>query len=178
LSTFQVKLTGPGLTLDREITEELANRISMLVLSGGKSDGAANKETGAGGKPGGGAQNPADTSVKGKSAREYLLSVPSAKKHPQQMTVIGHYLLETTGKDNFSLDDLKAGFDKAKEPVPKNPSRDLAAAIKKGWIASKANDDKSLYVTSSGLSTIQTGFPKGKRQRKSKKKQAAPTKAK
>jgi hypothetical protein len=176
LTAFQLKLTGPGLTLDREIPEDLANRITMLVFSGGKSDGATNKETGGGGQSGAGALNAGNTAVKGQSAREYLMSVPSAKEHPQQMTVIGHYLTETTGKDSFSLDDLRAGFDKAKEPVPKNPTRDLAAAIKKGWIASQANDDKSLYVTSSGLQAIQTGFPKGKRQRMKKKAAAAKSK--
>jgi hypothetical protein len=181
LSGFQLKLTGPGLTLDKEITEDLANHITMLVVTGGKAE-TAFKGAGAGGGNGpggaGGSGNPTDTGVKGKSAREYLLSVPQAKKHPQQMTVIGHYLTETTGNDGFTLEDLKSGFDKAKEPVPKNPNRDLAAAIKRGWIASKSDDDKSLYVTSSGLSAIQTGFPKGKRQRKNKKKKASAAKAK
>jgi hypothetical protein len=35
---YHLKLTGPGLSLDKEVPEELANRITLLVLSGGKSD--------------------------------------------------------------------------------------------------------------------------------------------
>ena len=35
---YQFKLTGPGLSLEKEVSEEIANRITLIVLSDGKPD--------------------------------------------------------------------------------------------------------------------------------------------
>ena len=168
---YQIKLTGPGLSLDKELSEELANRITLLVLSGGKSD-----QQPTGGKGGSGSSATSATAIGAKSIREYLLA-SKATKIPQQMTVIGHYLLESQqGKENFTMAELKKGFGDAKESVPANPNRDIASAIRRGWVAQREKD--SYYVTGTGMQAIEGGFPKGTRRRRRKNKKASPAKTK
>jgi len=158
---YQVKLTGPGLSVDKELSEELAHRIAMLVLSGGKTETPELKSKDF--------AIPPNASVKGKSIREYLLET-KATKIPQQMTAIGHYLLETQpGKKSFTLADLEKGFGDAKESVPGNPHRDVAQAIKNGWIASRPDEKDSYYVTGTGITAIDSKFPKVKHKRRKKK---------
>lgn len=169
---YQIKLTGPGLSLDKEIPEDLANRITLIVLSGGKSDQQpASSEGGAGAGTAGSA-----AAIGGRSVREYLLA-SKATQIPQQMTVIGHYLLDTQqGKETFSMAELKKGFGDAKESVPTNPNRDIGRAIRSGWIAPREKD--RYYVTGTGMTAIESGFPKKtrKRRRKNRKTSAAKTK--
>jgi len=164
-AAYQLKLTGPGLSLDKEVSEELANRITLLVLSGGKSD---QQPSGGTGGAGAGATGGAGVGVAGKSVSEYLIA-SKATKIPQQMTVIGHYLLETEpGKQNFTMAELSKGFGDAKESPPANKHRDIGSAIKRGWIAPRGKD--AYYVTSTGITAIGNGFPKVPRKRRLKKK--------
>jgi hypothetical protein len=168
---YQLKLTGPGLSLEKDVSEEIANRITLLVLSGGKIEQSpAGKGSGI---------DPASSGTKGavgnKSVREYL-QASNAKKIPQQMTVIGHHLLETHQKDAFSMEELLKGFSDAKESPPKNPNRDINTAIKRGWIALRQKD--SYYVTSTGMKAIDDGFPEEPRKRRKKKAKSVAAKTK
>jgi hypothetical protein len=158
---YQVKLTGPGLSVDKELPEELAHRIAMLVLSGGKLETPDLKPKELVQKP--------NTSIHNQSIREYLQET-KATKIPQQMTVIGNYLLETqSGKKSFTIADIEKGFGDAKESVPGNPHRDIGKAIKTGWIASRPDEKDSYYVTGTGLTAITNKFPKSKQKRRKKK---------
>ena len=65
------------------------------------------------------------------------------------------------------MEELLKGFSDAKESPPKNPSRDINAAIKRGWIALRQKG--SYYVTSTGIKEIEDGFPKEPRRRRRKK---------
>src|SRR5262249_17996407 len=127
---YQIKLTGHGLSLEREIPEDLASRITMIVLSGGKSDQPPADSRGGAGRGGAGfGGSGSGTAVGGKSIRE-VLNASKATQITQQMTVLGHYLLETeSGKETFSMAELKKGFENAKEPFGKNPTRDINKAI-------------------------------------------------
>jgi len=157
---YQIKLTGRGFSLDREISEDLANRIAMIVLSGGQSE-----QPPAGGRGGAGSGGAGSTTaVGGKSIREYL-NATAATQITQQMAAIGHYVIEgESGKKIFSMAELKKGFENAKQPFPKNPNRDINKAIKLGWIALKDKD--SYYVTATGIQAIEDKFPKEKRRRR------------
>lgn len=167
-SGYQIKLVGPGLSVDKDLSEDLANRIAMLVLSGGKLETPD--------LPSKDLVQKTKSSMKNKSIREYLLET-KATKIPQQMTVVGHYLLETQpSKESFTLADLTKGFEDAKETVPGNPHRDIAAAIKKGWIAPRTGEKDSYYVTGTGQTAIDSAFPKTKLKRRRKKKPATKTK--
>lgn len=169
---YQLKLTGPGLSLEKEVSEEIANRITLLVLSGGKPEQQFPAGKGSGTDP---TASRTRSAVGNKSVREYL-QASNAKKIPQHMTVIGHYLLETQQKDTFSMEELLKGFSDAKESPPKNPNRDINTAIKRGWIALRQKD--SYYVTSTGMKAIEDGFPKESRKRRKKKVKSVSTKTK
>jgi len=169
---YQLKLTGPGLSLEKEVAEEIANQITLLVLSGGKPQTQSPASKGLGTDP---AASSTKMAVGNKSVREYLLA-SNARKIPQQMTVIGHYLLETQRKDTFSMAELLEGFSNAKESPPKNPNRDINTAIRDGWIALRQKD--SYYVTSTGMKAIEDGFPKKSRKRRRTNKKPTPAKTK
>jgi hypothetical protein len=160
---YQLKLTGAGLSLEKEVSEEIANRITLLVLSGGKTEQQPPPGKGPGNSP---TDSRTKSPVGNMSVREYL-QASNATKIPQQMTVIGHYLLETQQKDTFSMEELIKGFSDAKESSPKNPNRDINTAIKRSWIALRQKD--SYYVTSTGMRTIEGGFPKDPRRRRRNK---------
>lgn len=164
---YQLKLTGPGLSLEKEVAEEIANQITLLVLSGGKPEQQSTTGRGLGTDP---TASSTKTAVGNKSVREYL-QASNAQKIPQQMTVIGHYLLETKRKDTFSMEELLKGFGDAKESPPKNPNRDINTAIRDGWIALRQKD--SYYVTSTGMKAIEDGFPKKSRKRRRTRKKTS-----
>jgi hypothetical protein len=164
---YQLKLTGPGLSLDKAVPEELANQIVRFVLSGGAEalvlDGSKSaSDSGAGSKSGIGNAS---------SIGEYL-SRSKARKNPQKMTAIGQYL-HLQKKETFSIDDLLKGFSDAKESRPKNPHRDISSAIRSNWIALREKD--AYYVTSSGTTAIQNGFPKEPRRSRKKSRRKAAT---
>lgn len=170
LEKYHVKLDGPGLSLEKEVSEELANRITLLVLSDGKSELRSPSGNGGSADPGG---SETKIALGNKSVGEYLLA-SSAKKIPQQMTVIGHYILAKLNKQHFSLEELRKGFSDAKESPPRNPHRDINIAIKRGWIA--LGDKDSYYVTGTGMKAIEERFPRAARKRKKRK--AKPTSTK
>jgi hypothetical protein len=169
-SEYKLKLTGPGLTLDKDVSEELANRITLLVLGDGKSELQSLPNRGGGTDP---AIPAAKIAVGKTSVGEYLLA-SGAHKIPQKMTVIGQYILETLKKDNFSMAELLKGFSDARESAPKNQHRDIDSAIKSRWIASGKKD--SYYVTSTGMKAIAEHFPKKARRDKGKKRKPASAK--
>ena len=81
---YQLKLTGPGLSLEKEVSEEIANQITLLVLAGGKPEQQFPAGKGSGTDP---TVSRTKSVVGNQSVREYLLA-SDAKRIPQQMTVI------------------------------------------------------------------------------------------
>jgi hypothetical protein len=178
-----IKLTGTGLSLDRKISQDLANRIVMLVLSGGKQD-PGDRGTGGSGGSGGNVVSqfqdqaattraqaaPGQTS----SLSEYL-NQHAAQKTPQRITGIGQYYQVNTEKNYFTKAELDTGFEDAKVRPPKNLHRDIGLTIRKGWIAPKQGQTKAYYVTGTGEAAIANNFAgdrKGGRKKRGKGKKA------
>jgi hypothetical protein len=170
-----IKLTGTGLTLDRKISQDLANRIVMLVLSDGKQDVVER-----GGGDGGGplpSPDQATAATKAQAApgrttslSEYL-NQHSVQKTPQRIAAIGQYYQVNTKKSYFTRAELETGFEDARVKVPKNINRDLGLTINKGWIAPKQGQAKAYYVTGTGETAIANNFAgdrKGGRRKKKK----------
>src|SRR5215467_5289172 len=108
-----IKLTGTGLSLDRKISQDLANRIVMLVLSGGQQDAGDNGALGGDGAP---ALNAPATAARVHAApgrttslSEYL-NQHTAQKTPQRITAIGQYYQANTKKSYFTKAELETGF--------------------------------------------------------------------
>ncbi len=92
------------------------------------------------------------------SARE-ALDLSGAKTNPEKIVALGQYVLQDGG-ETFKVEDVKAQFRRARETAPSNFSRDLALAVKEGWIAQGDSDD--YYVTNKikGIFDGDCKFPK------------------
>jgi hypothetical protein len=93
------------------------------------------------------------------SARE-ALDLSGAKTNPEKIVALGQYVLQDGG-ETFKVEDVKAQFRRARETAPGNFSRDLAVAVKEGWIAQGDGDE--YYVTNKiqGIFDGDFKFPKG-----------------
>lgn len=93
------------------------------------------------------------------SARE-ALDLSEAKTNPEKIVALGQYVLQDGG-ETFKVEDVKAQFRRARETAPGNFSRDLAVAVKEGWIAQGDGDE--YYVTNKiqGIFDGDFKFPKG-----------------
>jgi hypothetical protein len=92
------------------------------------------------------------------SARE-ALDLSGAKTNPEKIVALGQYVLQDGG-ETFKVEDVKAQFRRARETSPGNFSRDLAVALKEGWIAE--GDGGEYYITNKiqGIFDGDFKFPK------------------
>lgn len=92
------------------------------------------------------------------SARE-ALDLSGAKTNPEKIVALAQYVLQDGG-ETFKVEDVKAQFRRARETAPGNFSRDLAIAVKEGWIAQGDGDE--YYVTNKiqGIFDGDFKFPK------------------
>lgn len=147
-AVFKVTIEGDGLAIVREIDANALRRVLHVVLGGNDAlDATLNGRAGPQTEP----------SVPQTSLREFL-TASGAKRHPDKMVAIGHYMELHEGRSGFSKDDIKARFRSAGEAPPGNFPRDFAIALKSGWIAEDAKNPGQLYVTRSGQSAIEDHF--------------------
>jgi len=173
---FTLKMSGNGLSIDKEISEQLAHEIAVFVLSEGKFEpNTFRRQHGQRAAPPGqhGAKRPHGT-----SPQEFLQQT-GAKNGEQKITALGSYLLASaSGKRSFSQDELREAFESAKEKVPGNLSRDINKSIRSGWIARVTGEKDAYYVTSSGSAAMNGQFPKASKKRKKAKKKSSTVKTK
>lgn len=153
---FKIVITGPGVEIEKEISNDLATRLITGLLSGNimktlePSNGATSDEI----LESGNAQPKGRPKM---SVREYL-DETNAKRNPDKLTAIGSYLTELEQRPDFSKDDVKARLRQAGEPISKNFSRDWAWAVKNGWIAEDPHKKGALYVTNKGTRAVKEKF--------------------
>jgi hypothetical protein len=92
----------------------------------------------------------------GLSPRDALESA-GAKTNPEKIVAFALYVERQGSKDTFTTDDIKPLFRQAREPAPKNLSRDLDAAVRLNWIA-QANERGEFYVTEVAADALESGF--------------------
>ena len=147
-NTFKVTIEGPGLSITREVDANALTRVLQVILGSNGNGGALeDRSVEAHGLP----------SSPDVSLREFLTNC-SAKRHPDKIVAIGHYIEAHEGQAGFSKDDIKARFRSAGEAPPGNFPRDFALALKNGWIAKDTKNSGQLYVTRSGQEAIQNHF--------------------
>lgn len=88
------------------------------------------------------------------SARE-ALDLSGAKTNPEKIVALGQYVLQDGG-ETFKVEDVKAQFRRARETAPGNFSRDLAVAVREGWLAQGDGDE--YYVTNKIQGIFDGGF--------------------
>jgi hypothetical protein len=80
-----------------------------------------------------------------------------AKTNPERIVAFALYAMQQSGKEAFTLDEVKPLFRQARERTPGNMSRDLDVAIKAGWVA-ESDTKGDFYVTGRAHGVLDSGF--------------------
>jgi hypothetical protein len=142
---YKLSLEGEGVTVEREVSADVAREIIAVVMSG------IGRDRGPRAAPIAGSPRPTARV----SVREFM-DTARAKKNPQIVSAIGIYLTDHEGQERFTRGEVKQRFSDAGEPTPANISRDFALAKASGWIAE--NPRNEFYVTDSGRRAVEAGF--------------------
>ena len=157
-SGYKLTLKGDGITVERDISESLAKDIIAMILGGGFPQVSQKSSTSSTEIPQQNYSQQQNGSIHPKkSLREYLNEV-GAKKNPQKILVIAHYLVSFMGKEMFSIADIKPQFKVASEPIPANLNRDFQVLSQNGWIAPDHEERKMYFITKTGLDAIANKF--------------------
>lgn len=161
-AVFKVVVTGPGLNLTREVSQEVA-----LAITGIAFGVASVQPMPASASPA--ARMPAAAVLPSTSGyaeagpplslRE-LVSESGAATNPQIIVVIANHILTSKATDEFEKDVILPMFAQAGELPPKNFSRDFQSAVANGWIAEYPDREGKWYLTRTGISALKAGFPK------------------
>lgn len=137
--TYKITLDGNGVHLEQEVSKDIALGVISLVMGGGNqyvgADNVLEEQQ---------HQCPAI------SLPEFLINLKVATI-PERITAIGQFLMKERGQNSFTKDNIKTSFAEAKEPMPKNFSRDFANAIRSGWVNEVHGAPGTYYVTNTGL---------------------------
>jgi hypothetical protein len=160
--SYSLKLDGHGINISREVGQDVARAILDIIMGG---------EVRA--RPGRPAVEPndlpADRGRPSLSLHE-VLEKSGAKRNPDKIAVIGHYIVEHEGRREFTRDEVKGRYREAGEAIPANFPRDFSWALKNGWIAEDPNDRGSYYVTKKGIEAIDEKFSTEIRKKTAQKK--------
>ncbi|MCY3577529.1 MAG: hypothetical protein OXH53_09475 [bacterium] len=164
---YMLTISGAGLSVEQQIDRPTALAILNVLLRdeasqpvGTPSDSSTQAAAlTSRSEPRGsdaGRSNEATPSL-GISVGEFVVQV-GARRNPDKIVAMGVYL-KKLGKDEFQADDIKPMFQQAGEPTPANFGRDWRWAQNAKWIAPTSGSDKHFYVTNSGLTAVEEGFP-------------------
>jgi hypothetical protein len=158
--SYKLSLTGDGLSVEREVTEDVALQILAAVMGGAAP---AARQHHAGGRASGRHQAPSvplatvGTTPGRLSLREYLLQV-EAKRNVDKILAIAAFLREQRGLETFDSAAIKKEFRNAGEAVPGNFPRDFRWAITAGWIAAADDVPGEYYITTTGDKALEAKF--------------------
>lgn len=154
---------GPGLSLKREITQDLAHELLIWLVKGGKLEASAPA-----GASSTSSQNPSgDLTLGGAklthdlptSVREFI-DLFEPRRVPDRIACFGLYLREHRNQKEFSKMDVISLFQEAAEPLPKNLGRDLKWTQSIAWIAPSPSNRENFYLTKKGEDAVRNRFPK------------------
>jgi hypothetical protein len=157
MTDFRVVVTGPGVNIDRQTTQEAAWQVmSVLMGVGAAFHGAASPPQVAASPSGSFAATPSSSGPANLSVGEFISQV-GAKTNTDKILAFGVYLHDHMGRELFTRDDVKTLFQRAKEPTPRNFPRDYGVAISSRWIA-EADERNQFYVTVTGRKVVEQNF--------------------
>jgi hypothetical protein len=155
LMQFKLELTGPGINIKKEISQDLSQKIVLLIFSENRDENvipesaphSINIQT----------ETHSQHSSPSHSLREFIIE-HDAQRVPDKITAIGQYINKYRNTKNFNRANLIKLFEEAGEPVPKNISRDIKWALKIGWISGCSDNKSNFWVTNSGIKAIDDNF--------------------
>lgn len=133
---FNISLKGPGVTIEREISEEVAQQVALFILTGAT-------------------HHPRHTEPL--SLNDFLQQ-SNARRNPERFIAIAYFIKKYRNRISFDKNDLIDGFEEAGQKFPANFSRDFKAVKSSGWIAHKSGRPGTFYLTESGVSAVETKF--------------------
>lgn len=102
-----------------------------------------------------------------------LLNDKTPETIPGKIALFAYHREKNEGKPRFARRDLVGYFARAHESPPANYDRDFIAAVKKGWIH---EDGSESYITSKGITEVESGFPNERKHDTKKKAKKKPAK--
>lgn len=159
--TYAFSLQGPGVNVELQIEDQ--ERVAQVLAAALGSVRSYYAGRGSASTPEG--QDPSEsatpfaerTSPPRLSLRE-ILDESQASRIAEKITAIGQYLHDHEKKEDFGLDEIRAGLLNAREQMPKNLPRDLQSVARKGWIGEVPGKRGRFFVTSRGQRTIASKF--------------------
>lgn len=147
MDDFVVSVSGEGLLMTRNVPREVAEKVVVAVLTQREqtSVGMVAKTE----------EPPQEEISLWSYAKNY-----QAERTVDKILLIGVYLAKVQGLGLFERKDVVAGLEQLAEPIPKNLSRDMAWAVRIGWIARKVGVRGVYYVTELGYMVVEGNFPK------------------
>lgn len=85
------------------------------------------------------------------------LETSGAKTNPEKIVTFAALVCRQSGRDTFTLDDVKPLFKQARTTAPGNLTRDLSSAIQSGWVA-EAEDSGEYYLVGKASDVLDNGF--------------------
>jgi hypothetical protein len=165
---YKIRLTGPGLSLEREVDGETAFQVVGLLIAPGGTPPALRTPPGSGAAAAHSPRQPTRVAV-----GEYVRDA-RPKRYSEKILAIGAWLEDHQGVHSFTRDEVKAQFRNLGEPPPQNMSRDFQTAVSFGWLSPDADQSNAYWVTNTGREAIAAQFSEAKprtiRRARSKKK--------
>lgn len=97
------------------------------------------------------------------SIKEFLISKRPSDDVKRSL-VIGYFFEKFEGFESFNADDLRGGFEKAREKKPLNINDKINLNKGKGYLdeaSDKRDGKKAWYLTSSGENFVERDLPEG-----------------
>lgn len=144
-----IAITGKLSYTDKITIAQAAQIIAFLNSSGVPASGPAAAPV-----PLGSISSPARTTA---SNPRHALDQSGAKTNPERIVAFALYAMQQSGKQTFTLEDVRPLFRLARERTPGNMSRDLDVAIRAGW-ATESDTKGEFYVTDRAHGVLESGF--------------------
>lgn len=154
----QLKISGESINLECSISENLAKRVILLVVTG---DDLLNKSLNSvlplqsNDMPNLDNPNLDSSSL---SLREFI-NRHNPKRNPEMIATMADYLRQYRNMHDVTRNDLIKAYESCKESVPKNLSRDINWTCKVGWLAERHGKKDNYYLTDSGEKAVKAHFP-------------------
>jgi hypothetical protein len=152
--TYDLKLTGEGLTIERKVSAAVARAIVTLVMGGSPT------WTGTIRSP----QRPIGSSAAGTAVPEQsvgeFISESEAKRNPDKIVAIAVYLTDAQGLQTFTREEVRSMFQQAGEPLPGNFHRDFTWTVGNKWLGEQHGTPGAYYVTKTGRQAVADRFGK------------------
>lgn len=152
---FHLKLTGKGLTIDKQVDAGLAAAIAQMTFGGPSPRGTPLGPTAA--------LRPNLVAASGQrlSLREYLQAVGAGRGIHIKILAVGRHMRDFEKQEDFSREEVRSRFRSAGEPQPANFARDFQKAVREGWIAEDPKNIGRFYVTRTGDDEIDARLARG-----------------